>query len=252
MRFVVINSIVSIIMPVYNGEKYIEQSINSVLMQTYKDIELIICDNESTDNTINIINNYKIYSNVKIVNCTKRGVSYARNKALSYATGKYIAFLDGDDLWYEKKLEYQIDFMKKYDVAFCYSSYDYINESSIQVKNKKRIADENITYKKLLKNNSIGTLTVVIDKEKVNNINFKDIKHEDMILWLQLLKTDIKIKGIKKVLASYRISRKSLSSNKIKAARWRYEIYRKVEKFSVIKSVYYFVFYTINAIKYRI
>jgi len=252
MRFVVNNSVVSIIMPVYNGEKYIEQSINSVLMQTYKDIELIICDNNSTDNTINILNSYKKHQNVKIVHCTKKGVSHARNKALSHVTGKYIAFLDGDDLWYKEKLETQINFMEKFNVAFCYSSYNYIDENSVKVKDKIRNIDENITYKKLLKDNLIGTLTVVIDKDKVNNINFKDIKHEDMILWLQLLKTDIKVQGINKVLASYRISKKSLSSNKFKAAKWRYEIYRKVEKISVIKSIYYFIFYTINAIKHRI
>lgn len=245
-------NLVSVVMPVYNCEAHIKQAILSVLSQTYTQFELLICDNGSTDQTVSIINSFLSDSRVKLLYCQKKGVSYARNKCLEQANGQYIAFLDSDDCWKTEKLDIQLQFMKENNVAFCYSEYDYIDSDSNQYHNKKRKIIEDTTYKTLLKNNYIGMLTVILDKKSIGSISFSEIKHEDLALWLLLLKKGIISKGIKQVLASYRITKKSLTSNKFKAATWRYQIYRKAEGFTILKSLYYFLFYVCNSVKRKI
>ncbi|MCK5811784.1 MAG: glycosyltransferase family 2 protein [Clostridiales bacterium] len=241
-------NLVSVVMPVYNCETHIKEAILSVLSQTYTQFELLICDNGSNDKTISIINSYLKDSRVKLFYCQKKGVSYARNKCLEQANGRYIAFLDSDDCWEPSKLQIQLQFMKKNNVVFCYSEYDYIDSDSKQSNTKKRNINEVTTYKALLKNNYIGTLTVVLDKKIIGPVLFSNIKHEDLVLWLLLLKKGIVAKGIKQILASYRITSQSLTANKFKAATWRYQIYRKAEGFTVLKSLYYFLFYAYNSV----
>lgn len=242
------NNIVSVIVPVYNAKDYIIETIQSILNQTYKEIEVVICDNCSTDDTLLLLEKYKDDRRIKLLSCIKKGVSYTRNKAIENAKGRYIAFLDSDDLWYKYKIEKQINFMKQNNVALCYTEYDYINDKSKKLKRKSRKIKQYATYKSLLKNNYIGTLTVIIDKKIVKNIEFKNFRHEDLAFWLKLIKQKYYLAGIKEVLASYRISDKSLSSNKKEAAKWRYDIYRKVEGFNVLKSLYYFIIYAINSL----
>ncbi|MBN2853831.1 MAG: glycosyltransferase family 2 protein [Clostridia bacterium] len=240
--------LVSVIMPAYNCEKFIKQSIDSVLHQTYPNFELIICDNHSTDHTYQIISQYVNHEKIKILSCETKGVSHARNKCLEHATGQYIAFLDSDDLWYEEKLEKQISFMEKNNIQFCYSLYDYIDEQSEKIKKKPRKIRSECTYHSLLVDNYIGLLTVVMKKETLSDLTFPDVKHEDYVLWLQLVKKNIKTAGLNEILASYRVSPLSLSGNKRIAARWRYDVYRKTEGLNAFKSVFYFMLYALHGI----
>ncbi len=245
---------VSVIMPSYNSEGYITDAIRSVLSQTYKDIELIICDDASSDNTAKTITE-TVGSDprVKIIHKTENsGVAKTRNAAIEQAVGRYIAFLDSDDIWKQEKLRTQIEFIKESECAVCYSSYGFINATGDLLNNKSAGIKENADYHSLLKDNFIGMLTVVIDRNKTGEIVFSNERHEDLILWLNLAKNSFSLLGLNDILALYRVSGESLSGNKKKAAKWRWQVYRNSEKFSIFKSLWYMTFYTINALKKRI
>lgn len=242
--------LVSIIMPVYNGEKYIETAINSVISQTYYNWELILINDCSDDNSQEIIDRFnKKYVNIKCIKNKKNlGVSKSRNIAISKAQGRYIAFLDSDDIWHRDKLKRHIRFIDKYKIAFSFTSYQMINHIGERI-NSVVNPPLKLSYNNELKENYIGCSTVIIDIKKIDIkfIQFKKIKHEDYILWLDLLKKGYTVMGLKQVLTLYRISPNSVSSNKIKAALWRWNIYMNVEKLSLVKSVYYFTIYAYRA-----
>lgn len=241
-------------MPAYNSEAYIIEAIKSVINQTYQDIEIIICDDASTDDTLKkITEETGNDSRVKIIQNTKNiGVAKTRNEAIDQADGRYIAFLDSDDRWKPEKLTTQIKFMKKYECAVCYSSYEFINTAGRLLNNKSAKIKEKAEYKSLLKDNFIGMLTAVIDRNKTGEIIFSNERHEDLILWLSLVKKGFSLMGINESLAFYRVSEDSLSGNKKKAAIWRWNVYRKSEKLNIFKSIWYMTFYIVNAIKKRI
>ena len=241
-------NLVSIITPVYNGEKYIEKCIESVLNQTYKNLEMIIVDDGSIDNSENIIKKYtKENSFIKYIKLKEnRGISNARNVALKNATGRFVAFLDCDDIYYKDKIKKQVNFMIENNYFFTYTSYNLIDENG-QNLNKIICAKEYENYKSLLRGNNIGCLTVMIDRLKINeNLIFSSNPHEDYILWLSILKNNNKAYGLNDVLSSYRKSNDSISHNKIKAASWTWNIYRNIEKLPLLKSIYYFINYGIN------
>ncbi|WP_455539188.1 glycosyltransferase family 2 protein [Terrisporobacter sp.] len=240
------SNLISIITPIYNCEKYIEQTIKSIQNQTYTNYELIIVDDGSTDNSANIIK--KIMKNDKKIIYIKQknsGVVVARNTAIENSKGRYIAFLDSDDLWYREKLEKQIKFMKEKDVAFSYTSYEIIDENNKIIKEKQNVI-EVLEYGDLLKQNIIGCLTVMIDRSRIGNIVIQDTKHEDYATWLSILSTGVKAYGINEVLASYRKRSNSLSSNKIKAAIWTWNVYRNSQHLGITKSIWYFSHYAIK------
>ena len=160
------NNKVSVITASYNCAKFIEESIKSVLNQTYDNLELIIVDDCSTDNTEEIVNEYiKKDSRIKFYRLNNNsGAAVARNKGLDEATGRFIAFLDSDDIWDKQKLEKQINFMQTNNYGFSFTSYRLIDENGGLLNKEIRVPNE-ITYKKLLKNTIIGCLTVIIDKE---------------------------------------------------------------------------------------
>lgn len=243
--------LVSIITPMYNSEKFIEATIKSVINQTYKDWEMIIVDDCSTDNSPNIVKPYvENDPRIKYIRAkSNKGVSCARNIALDQAKGQFIAFLDSDDIWNENKLEKQIGFMIENNCAITFTSYELMDENNerlgkiIQVPRK-------VDYTTLLKGNILGCLTVVVDKSRLDfDIRMSGVRHEDYVLWLSILKQGNIAYGINEVLALYRKSSTSLSGNKIKAAMWTWNIYRNIEKMPLHKSVYYFVNYSINGIK---
>lgn len=240
---------VSVIMPVYNGEKFISQSIESVISQTFSNWELIIIDDCSIDNTPSLLENLSRRENkIRVISLKERvGPSKARNIGIKEARGKYIAFLDSDDLWLPEKLQKQIDFMEKNDLAFTYSSYYLIDEDGNSL--GEFIVKEIITYKDLLKTNSIGCLTAIYDTEKLGKMYMPDIKHEDYALWLSILRKIGFTKGIQEPLAIYRIRSNSVSSNKLKSVSYQWKIYRKVEKLSFFVSLYYFVHYIYFGLK---
>ncbi len=242
------DKLVSIITPIYNGEKYIEECIKSVLNQSYKNIEMIIIDDGSTDNSENIIKKYSnSFPYIKYIKCKEnKGVWSARNIGIENARGRFIAFLDTDDLYKINKIEKQVNFMLKNNYAFTYTAYELIDENSNSL-NKIVEAKENENYEELLKGNNIGCLTVMIDRSKIDTpIRFENYHHEDYILWLKILKNKEIAYGLNEVLSYYRKSKSSISNNKFKSAIWTWNIYINIEKLPLKKALYCFFNYMIN------
>lgn len=243
------DSLVSIIMPAYNSEKYIKESIESVKNQTYTNWELVIVNDCSNDNTENIIKEYaekdkriKLYTNV-----VNQGVVKSRNLSLKKAKGEFIAFLDSDDIWSRLKLEKQINYMKKIDSVMSFTSYYYMNSRGMNLFEVK--CPLKLDYKEALKGNEIGCLTVIIDRKKINNLEMPDLKHEDYATWLSVLKNGRIAHGIQENLASYRKLDDSLSSNKLKTIIWTWKIFRDNQKIGIFKSSYYLSCHLVKGIK---
>ena len=240
---------VSIIVPMYNAEKFIGKTIESVLAQTYQNWEMLIMNDVSTDNSLAIVSVYaKKDERIKIVNTEKNvGVVKGRNFLIDLASGKYIAFLDADDYWHNKKLEKQIKFMKEKNASISCTEYTRVKENEEKINDV--IIKEEISYNDMLKNNYLGCLTVIYDAEKIGKRYFKELeKNEDYVLWLEIVKDVDIIYGLKENLAYYRVLDNSRSSNKVKTAKVRWEIYRKIEKLSLLKSIYYFLHYAVRAV----
>ena len=201
------NELVSVIMPSYNTAKYISNSINSVLNQTYKNFELIIVDDCSTDYTDQILDSFKD-PRIKYIKLSRNsGAAVARNVALKEARGKWITFLDSDDLWEKEKLDHQINFMKKNNYTFSYTKYEEINENSAPL---GRIVSgpKKVTRNSLFLYCWLGCLTVMYDAEKIGLLQIEDIKkNNDYAMWLKVIrKADCYL--IDEVLAKYRRGRK--------------------------------------------
>ena len=240
---------VSIIVPMYNAEKFIGKTIESVLSQTYENWEMLIMNDVSTDNSLAVVNEYaKKDDRIMVVNTEKNmGVVKGRNHLIDLANGKYIAFLDADDYWHSQKLEKQIQFMKEKNAGISCTEYTRVKENGEKI-NEVVIKSE-ISYTDMLKNNYLGCLTVMYDVEKVGKRYFKELeKNEDYVLWLEIVKDVNTIYGLKENLAYYRVLDNSRSSNKVKTAKVRWEIYRKIEKLPLLKSIYYFMHYAVRAV----
>ena len=241
---------VSIIIPVYNAEKFIGKTIESVLNQTYKNWEMLIFNDKSKDNSLKIIKKYSEKDErIKVVDSKENvGVVAARNKLIEIATGEFIAFLDADDYWKQNKLEKQIKFMRKNNASISCTEYTRVTEDEKEINDI--IIKEIITYEDMLKNNYLGCLTVIYNANKLGKRYFKERKkNEDYVLWLEIVKETKIIFGLKENLAFYRVLNNSRSSNKIKVAKDRWEVYRKIERLSLLKSIYYFLQYVIRALK---
>lgn len=235
------NDLVSIIMPSYNTEKYISESIASVQKQSYVDWELIIVDDCSTDNTDEIVKPFLSDKRIKYIkNETNSGAAVSRNRALREAKGKWIAFLDSDDLWLPVKLEKQIAFMKENDYHFSYTNYVEINEASIP--NGRFITGpKRITKRGMYNYCWMGCLTVMYDAETVGLIQIADIKkNNDYAMWLKICKKS-ECYLLDKVLAMYRRGRTgSISSHSVKTLiRWHFDLFRKAEKQSVMLATFH-------------
>lgn len=241
-----VDNLVSVIVPVYNAQDFMRETMDSILAQTYKDIEIICIDDMSQDNSRNIIEEYaKKYNNIVPLLLTENGgVANARNKGIEVAKGRYIAFLDSDDIWEKTKIEKQIKFMKTNGYEFTFTSYTFMDSDS-NLLNTKVHAKKVLDYNELLKHNAIACLTVVIDREQVKEIYMPAIHHEDYAAWLRILKKGHKAYGLDEFLARYRVRFNSLSGNKLKAATWTWNILRKEEKLGLFKAMYYFINYAI-------
>lgn len=247
--------LVSIITPAFNAQRYIAQTIRSVLAQTYENFEMIIVDDCSSDGTRSIVEAYaKTDKRIKLISLQKNGgQALARNKAIENAAGRYIAFLDADDLWKPHKLERQVEFMRQNDLAFTYSSYDLIDEDSQQIGTFKTRSV--INRDGLLKTCSVGCLTAIYDTKKLGKMYMQNsfYRQEDFILWLDILKKIPHSIGILEPLAMYRLSKTSLTASKVKSAKFQWKLYRNFEKFGVLKSAYYFMFYAVYGFfKYKL
>lgn len=249
-----IDGLVSVIIPVYNSEKFLEETVDSVLKQTYNEIEIICIDDKSTDNSGKLIDSLSSkYKNIIPIHLEENsGVATARNVGIENANGRYIAFLDSDDKWKEEKIEKQINFMKENDYAFTFTTYSFINENS-KILNKKVKAKKEVSYKQMLVHNRISCLTVVIDRYKVDKINMPKIRHEDYATWLNIMRDGTNAYGLDEDLALYRSRGDSLSGNKLKAAKWTWNILRNVEHLNIVRaSAYFTVYASVNVIKHFI
>ena len=242
--------LVSIITPCYNAASVIEQTIVSVLNQTYTNWELLICDDCSTDNSAEIIRKYVAMDDrVRYLTTTEPSGSPVkpRNIAIQEAKGGVIAFLDSDDVWLPTKLEEQIPLLKYSDTAIVYSNYEKINADGERA--GRIIKAPLVTnYTNMLKGCVIGNLTGMYDVEKVGKIFCQDVHQEDYLLWLTILKQGYTARSTNTVTALYRVTGNSVSANKYKTAIWQWNILYNVEKLPFLTSVYCFISYAIKGI----
>ena len=245
------DGLVSIITPAYNAAAYIAETIESVFAQTYTNWEMLIVNDCSKDNTAEIVQSYAAKDKrIKLINLEQNsGAAAARNTAIQNAKGMYIAFLDSDDIWKKEKLQKQLNFMQQNGYAFTFTGYEHFKETKENIQNQVQIP-KSLNYKQALKGNQIGCLTVMLDREQIQNIEFENHKHEDYILWLNILKTGITAYGINENLALYRIGNSnSISNNKLKSALWTWKVYRQNMKLSIMKSIYCYFFYIWKGLK---
>ncbi|CAI0732882.1 glycosyltransferase family 2 protein [Serratia fonticola] len=244
--------LISVIMPTYNSEKTVAESINSIKAQTYENWELLITDDCSTDRTWDIISSYaaqdkriKIYKNNE-----NAGAGFSRNNSIANASGRFIAFLDSDDLWLPEKLSKQLRFMLNNNYHFVYSCYQKIDESG----NKKGVISPPLytNYNKTLYTNVIGCLTAMYDSHEIGKLYMPLIRRrQDLGLWLNIMNKKDGAYCYPEVLAYYRIGNSTLSSNKIKAIRYQWMFYREVARLSLLRSSICFVAYAASGfIKY--
>ncbi len=236
--------LVSIVMPSFNSAPFIEASIASVRAQSYGNWELLVSDDGSTDNTLQIVAHAAAGDpRIRLIASSKNlGPAVARNAAIAQAAGRFIAFLDSDDLWKPEKLQRQLDFMLERGVALSFSSYDRISEDGKPL-DPLRVRQP-VDYNSLLKSCVIGCLTAVYDTKTFGKVYMPDIRRrQDFGLWLKLLKSVEFAYPIEDSLAIYRVRTNSLSSNKLVAAKFTWRLYRETEKLSLMASAYYFSHY---------
>lgn len=241
---------VSVVIPMHNSAKHIKKGVESVINQTYKNLEIIIIDDASRDNSLEIIKNIKD-NRIQIVELKENvGAANSRNKGIEMATGDYICFLDSDDYWKLDKLEKQVEFMEKNNYIFIYGGYDYLKNG----KRRKAKIPESLNYNQLLKNHAIFTSTVMLNMEylKKEDVFMPDIKRgQDYGAWWNILKKGITAYAITDTIAIYRVGEKSLSSNKFKAISRTWRLFKR-ENLSYTKRLYCFTNYAFNAIKRRL
>lgn len=233
------SKLVSIITPTYNSEKYITDTINSVINQTYRNWELIIVDDCSTDTTVRIIKNFiEEDHRIHFMQQNKNlGAGVARQTALETAVGDYITFLDADDLWKPQKLQKQMDFMNASNQPFTFSFYECIDEDSNPLKREVQ-APNPLTYKQLFFCNYVGNLTGIYDANFFGKIAISSIrKRQDWMVWLTILKKIRIAKPVPESLAYYRIRKDSLSTSKVKLLKHNYTVYRKFHRHNIIMSL---------------
>lgn len=237
---------VSIIMPAFNAEQFIAQSIGSVLAQRYGDWRLYVVDDASSDNTAAVVKGFDDARIEYLRLIQNGGVATARNAGIERAQGTYIAFLDSDDLWEPEKLEQQICLLEQgYDVVCAH--YSVFTDNPANVIATRRYPFD-LTYARMLRGNCIGNLTGIYNQRNLGKCQQKRCGHEDYVMWLELIRRAGKGACVQSVLARYRVSSHSISSNKLRAAVWQWEIYRKHLGIGLLPSAYYWLHYIFAAV----
>ena len=244
---------VSIVVPVYNGERYIRETLQSVKRQTEEDWELLLVDDVSTDKSLEVIEEY-VNDQIHLIRLPENsGAAAARNRGIKEAKGKYLAFLDADDIWDEEKLTKQLLFMEEKDCAFSYTGYEFADSEGVSVEKIVRVPRK-LNYGQALKNTTIFTSTVMFDLEKISKdmVEMPLVPSEDTATWWKVLRSGYEAHGLNEALTLYRRSKGTLSSNK-KTAIWRiWNLYRREEKLSIPYSAFCFCFYAVHAVLRRI
>ena len=248
--------LVSIVVPVYNAQRFLTDAIRSVQEQTYSNWELILIDDCSTDKSVKLINQHiKHDQRISLIEMNENsGAALARNAGIKSAVGCYLAFLDADDIWVKMKLELQVDFMQTNNHIFTFTGYNFADEKCLPTGKQVHVPSR-ITYKQALRNHIISTPGVVIDLQKIDKdlIMMPNIRSgQDAATWWRILRHIEAAYGINKPLFYYRRTDNSLSANKFKAMKRTWYLFRKVEKINPFKSSYCFVWYGLNAVKKRV
>ena len=245
--------LVSIIMPAYNCADFIGITLNSVIAQTYQNWEVIVVDDCSTDNTAEVLNEYISKDpRVKYFKMNSNsGAALARNKAVELAQGKYLAFLDSDDIWFPDKLTKQINFMKTNDYLFSCTEYTKIDENGNDLGRTIGVRKHS-DYSDILKKNP-GNSTVIYNAEAVGKITIPNIrKRNDYVMWLSVVKKAVKLYGLAEPLASHRIREGSLSKRKTDLVGYHWKVYRDIERLSLLRSCYLICYWvTVTVLKLR-
>ena len=246
--------LISVIMPAYQAEAYIETAIRSVMAQTYPNWELLVLDDGSRDGTASIVQALASEdARVRYLpNPGNMGVAKTRNRGLDLAQGEYVALLDSDDLWLPEKLSCQLELLQREKADLVCCSYAIIDGQGSPIK-RDCLVQPRIAYRQLLKENTIGCSTVLFTRQILQRYRFReDFYHEDYTLWLQLLRDGHTVVGCPEVLAQWRYIANSRSFNKVNGAKKRWQIYRSYLGLPLLPAMYYFACYTLAGLrKYR-
>lgn len=237
--------LVSIVTPVYNSADFLPETLESIRMQTFKDFEHLIVDDGSTDKSSSILERYASQdARIRIIRLKgNSGPAKARNTAIEEARGRFIAFVDSDDVWLPQKLELQLSFMAKKKSPVSFTSYFKMTEEGLDTGGIVK-AKPTVTYKDLLRSNFIGCSTAIYDTQKVGKVFMPNIlKRQDYGLWLEITKSGNVAHGISEPLVRYRIRENSVSSNKFLAAKYHWKVLREVENLNLAKAFFYFTQY---------
>ncbi|MCD7807008.1 MAG: glycosyltransferase [Lachnospiraceae bacterium] len=251
------NDLVSIIVPVYNVKNFIIETIGYVRAQSYTNWELILIEDHSDDGTGKLLTEYLDElqdDRIRVIWLDENaGPAAARNLGVEQSRGRYIAYLDADDIWEPDKLLRQLGFMREKKAAFCFGNYEFADEQGAGT-GKVVHVPATLTYRRALRNTTIFTSTVMMDTEQIDRakIRMPDVKSEDTALWWQLLRSGYIAYGFQETLVRYRRPVKSLSSNKLTAIKRIWALYRKVEKLGVLYSGYNFCFWAFRAVRRRV
>lgn len=252
-----LNELISIIIPVYNVENYIVDTCESVFAQTYRNWELLLVEDGSRDSSAEVIENLIRERNDDRIRLIRQpenlGAAEARNRGLAEAGGRYIAYLDADDIWMPEKLEQELAFANAKEAAFVFTGYEFADEQGKGTGKIVRVP-ETLNYKQALGNTTIFTSTVLFDTKRIpkDMLRMPKIKSEDTALWWKVLRNGYIAYGLDENLVKYRRPGKSLSSNKVEALRRIWNLYREAEGMSVWKSAFYFCLWAIRAVKRRV
>lgn len=240
---------VSIITPCFNPDRKILNTIRSIREQSYKEYEHIIIDDCSSKSMPNhILEEINNDPKIKLIKRSwNAGAAVTRNRGISEAKGKYIAFLDADDTWLPEKLEKQVAFMEETQCPLSYSNYDVVDDQGKYLGTRK--APNELPYNELIRGNRIGCLTAMYNTEICGKQYMPNIlKRQDYGLWLQITKKFGPAQGVDEVLAQYTSSKNSLSGNKVKVLKYQWRLYREIEGLSLVKSLYCLINHAWNGI----
>lgn len=241
-------ALVSIVTPAYGAERFLERTLASVQAQSFDDWECLVVDDASTDRTAEIAQRAAERDRrIRLIRqASNQGTARARNAALAAASGRYVAFLDADDLWLPEKLERQLAFMRETGAGMSYTAYRRIDENDSRVGRLISVPGT-MTWQRLLKNTAIATVTAMVDREKTGPIAMTETRRDDMILWLTLLRRGCLARGLNQDLARYRVVRGSLSSRRLRAASWVWNVYREQVGLNRVQSLWCLGHYAANA-----
>lgn len=251
------DELVSVIVPVYNAETFILETIDSVERQTYPLWELLLVEDGSSDGTAAVIEEYvrqNQESRIRLIRQpSNMGAARARNRGLKEAKGRYIAYLDADDLWAPRKLELQLGLMEARGAAFSFTGYEFADEQAKGMGKVVRVP-RTLSYRQALSNTTIFTTTVMFDTEKIPKelLEMPVMKSEDTALWWKVLRSGYTAYGLDENLALYRRAGKTLSSNKLEAIRRVWKLYRDAEGLDIVRSAWHFCFWAVRAVKRRV